>query len=135
MTYIWTRAFLKFIFLGEGCMRMRALSLRPHHTHMPRPNIILALSDDQGWGEVGYRGHSHLRTPALDDMAANGANDCVIFYEKLILSVSKWVSSGFSDDDSIPRHGPCVRAMPVCIQRYLLALFTSHEQRYILRVC
>ncbi len=38
----------------------------------PRPNIILLMSDDQGWGETGYRGHPQLRTPALDDMAANG---------------------------------------------------------------
>lgn len=37
-----------------------------------RVNIVLALSDDQGWGEVGYRGHTHLRTPGLDQMAAHG---------------------------------------------------------------
>jgi arylsulfatase A-like enzyme len=37
-----------------------------------RPNIILVMSDDQGWGQVGYRGHSHLRTPHLDAMARNG---------------------------------------------------------------
>lgn len=37
-----------------------------------RPNIILLMSDDQGWGETGYRQHPHLRTPNLDAMAANG---------------------------------------------------------------
>jgi len=37
-----------------------------------RPNIILLMSDDQGWGETGYRNHPHLRTPQLDAMAANG---------------------------------------------------------------
>jgi arylsulfatase A-like enzyme len=37
-----------------------------------RPNIILLMSDDQGWGETGYRNHPHLRTPHLDAMAANG---------------------------------------------------------------
>ena len=37
-----------------------------------RVNIVLALSDDQGWGEVGYRGHTHLHTPGLDRMAAQG---------------------------------------------------------------
>ena len=37
-----------------------------------RPNIVLVLADDQGWGETGYNGHPHLRTPVLDEMAASG---------------------------------------------------------------
>ncbi|WP_424583900.1 sulfatase-like hydrolase/transferase, partial [Tunicatimonas sp.] len=36
------------------------------------PNIIFIMSDDQGWGDVGYRNHPELKTPALDSMAANG---------------------------------------------------------------
>jgi len=36
------------------------------------PNIILIMSDDQGWGDVGYRNHPELKTPALDSMASNG---------------------------------------------------------------
>ena len=37
------------------------------------PNIILIMADDQGWGDVGYNGHPHLKTPHLDEMAQNGA--------------------------------------------------------------
>jgi len=37
-----------------------------------RPNIILCMTDDQGWGETGFNGHPILKTPHLDDMAASG---------------------------------------------------------------
>src|SRR5688572_26306874 len=36
------------------------------------PNIILCMADDQGWGDVGYRGKTVLKTPVLDEMARNG---------------------------------------------------------------
>lgn len=37
-----------------------------------RPHIIFVMADDMGWGETSYRGHSLLRTPNLDAMAAGG---------------------------------------------------------------
>ena len=36
------------------------------------PNVILIMSDDQGWGDVSYRGHDRLKTPHLDSLAADG---------------------------------------------------------------
>ena len=37
-----------------------------------RPNIILIMTDDQGWGQTGYYDHPVLQTPNLDAMAKNG---------------------------------------------------------------
>ncbi len=37
-----------------------------------RPNIILCMTDDQGWGDTGYNGHPHLKTPHLDRMSKEG---------------------------------------------------------------
>ena len=36
------------------------------------PNIVLIMTDDQGWGQVGYYDHPVLKTPNLDAMAKNG---------------------------------------------------------------
>lgn len=36
------------------------------------PNIILIMTDDQGWGQTGYYDHPVLKTPNLDAMAENG---------------------------------------------------------------
>ncbi len=38
----------------------------------PRPNIILTMADDQGWGDTGYNGHRILKTPCLDEMSRAG---------------------------------------------------------------
>ena len=37
-----------------------------------QPNIILIMTDDQGWGETGYYNHPVLKTPNIDAMAKNG---------------------------------------------------------------
>ena len=38
-----------------------------------RPNVILVMTDDQGWGDVRSHGNDKVDTPVLDKLAADGA--------------------------------------------------------------
>ena len=37
-----------------------------------KPNLVLVMADDQGWGDMAYNGHPILKTPGFDRMAASG---------------------------------------------------------------
>jgi arylsulfatase A-like enzyme len=37
----------------------------------PRPNVLVIVSDDQGWNDIGYH-NERMRTPHLDSLAAQG---------------------------------------------------------------
>ncbi|MHC4610392.1 MAG: sulfatase-like hydrolase/transferase, partial [Planctomycetota bacterium] len=70
--------------LGLGFMALSApgcgIALRRPATgkEKRRPNIVIALCDDLGYGDLGCFGHPHVRTPNLDTLAAEGMRltDC-----------------------------------------------------------
>src|SRR5688572_22381242 len=38
-----------------------------------RPNIVVILTDDQGWGDLSVHGNANLSTPNIDSLARDGA--------------------------------------------------------------
>jgi arylsulfatase A-like enzyme len=42
-------------------------------TERKRPNVILIMTDDQGWGDVRSHGNDKIDTPVMDRLASDGA--------------------------------------------------------------
>lgn len=62
------RNFLKLSCLGICLNTSRNLPVLGNSLRT-KPNIILCMADDQGWGDMAYNGHPVLRTPNFDAMA------------------------------------------------------------------
>ncbi|MEQ9411599.1 MAG: sulfatase-like hydrolase/transferase [Fuerstiella sp.] len=49
-----------------------AFLMSPLNAADQRPNVVIILCDDLGFGDLGIHGHPHIRTPNLDRLAAEG---------------------------------------------------------------
>lgn len=58
----------KVLYFGLGMIAL----LPARATTKEKPNIILIMADDMGWGDVGFNGNTIIRTPHLDALAADG---------------------------------------------------------------
>ena len=65
------RAFLKAVGAGACLGAVRCVSAAGGPS-VGKPNIVLCMADDQGWGDMAYNGHPALETPGFDAMAAAG---------------------------------------------------------------
>ena len=49
------------------------LSIIPHAcANGKQPNVVLIISDDQGWTDYGFMGHPNISTPNIDRLATEG---------------------------------------------------------------
>ena len=72
MTSMRRRDFLKYAAFGAmalGARRLRASA----GSGARRPNVVLVLSDDQGFGDLSVHGNTNLHTPTIDSLGRDGA--------------------------------------------------------------
>ena len=62
-----TKIFILLVIFGLSCTRSGD---RPN---IQQPNVVIILTDDQGWGDLSYNGNENLSTPNIDDIARKGA--------------------------------------------------------------
>ncbi len=46
-----------------------------------KPNIVLIMTDDQGWAQVGFHGNPYIKTPTLDRLAAESTEFTQFYVE------------------------------------------------------
>jgi arylsulfatase A-like enzyme len=62
---------LRVFVAANACLPLAAAGLRAAEPAR-RPNVVLVMADDQGWGDTSYNGHPELKTPNMDALAAAG---------------------------------------------------------------
>lgn len=55
-----------------GCKQKNPSDTASKEAVDARPNVILIMADDQGWGDLSYTGNTNLNTPHIDALAENG---------------------------------------------------------------
>src|SRR5689334_12179344 len=74
---------LSLVAVCHACAALPGLAASPapegaahawHPSDSPtKPNVVIILADDQGWGDLSVNGNTNLRTPHIDGLARDGA--------------------------------------------------------------
>lgn len=84
-----------------------------------RPNMVLVMTDDQGWGQTGYYNHPVLKTPNLDAMARNGLRFDRFYAAAPVCSPTRAsVLTGRTNNRTgVPSHGYALRLQEKTLPR------------------
>lgn len=68
------RRFLKFIGFSGISLAVGGCGGFHRSSSLKKPNIVLILADDQGWGDLSINGNVNLSTPNIDSLARDGVS-------------------------------------------------------------
>ena len=68
------RDFLKSLAAGVAISGIPVLQCKTKVKQ--RPNVVIILSDDQGWGDLSMHGNADLKTPHIDSFYRLLLRDC-----------------------------------------------------------
>jgi arylsulfatase A-like enzyme len=72
MSKIDRAGFSKLLWVCAGLMAVGATAVGAPREGR-RPNVVIILADDQGWGDLRVHGNTNIRTPSIDSLAGAGA--------------------------------------------------------------
>lgn len=59
------------IFVFFGCI-YAFYACKPEEKEKDKPNVLIILTDDQGWGDLSFTGNPNLKTPHIDRLGVEG---------------------------------------------------------------
>lgn len=78
----------RFLVLTVGLIGSSGAMVERAAAAVDRPNVVVIITDDQGYSDVGFNGNPHLRTPVLDRLAAE-ATVFDRFYANTVCSLTR----------------------------------------------
>ncbi|WP_373511988.1 arylsulfatase [Persicitalea sp.] len=64
---------LLLLVLAIALVGIEELSAQSNKLNAARPNVLIMMSDDQGYGDIGSHGNPYLKTPNIESIGAQGA--------------------------------------------------------------
>jgi len=85
------RDFLKNTALGTASLAALPSAVRGESKKRSSPNIVLILTDDLGWGELGCFGQDKIKTPNIDRLAREGMKFTQFYCGQAVCAPSRCV--------------------------------------------